>query len=156
MEKGTQRFAVTIAVLIAFGARLEAQQRETANPSAPATTTSTLATSSATGPVTVHLEGCVFPKRALTTKEKVTLAADSVEDFVLSDVHVVSVAPGTAVIDKSVFKLDQVDQALLHQLNGLRVGVTGRVDSGQDLRTLRVRSIRETTGDCPTAPTPQP
>jgi hypothetical protein len=59
------------------------------------------------------------------------------------------------VAEKSVFKLDQVDQPRLHELNGLRVGVTGRVEAGSDLRTLRVTSIRETVGSCPVVPTPQ-
>jgi hypothetical protein len=104
----------------------------------------------------VHLEGCVFPKRALTSKQKVTPAADSAEDFVLSDIHVIALAPGTEVAEKSVFKLDQVEQPQLHHLNGLRAGVTGRIEAGADLRTLHVTSIRETVGSCPVVPTPQP
>ena len=157
MRRRTRNIVGTVVVLSALNVVVEAQQREIAKPQAPATTTATPKSSGETSQSTnANLEGCVFPKRALTEKRQVTLAADSVEDFVLTNTHVIAVPAGTQVAENSVFKLDQVEQPRLRQLIGLGVRVNGKIEKGPDLRVLRVTSIIETVGSCPAVPTPQP
>jgi hypothetical protein len=142
-----------LAVMLAAGRDLQGQRGETPKP--PTATAATTTAGAAQG-TTVHLEGCVFPKRALTEKQPVTVPEGKVEDYVLSETTVVAVAEGTTVAPGTVLALQQADAALLRQLTGHWVGVTGRTESKPDMAVLQVVSIRETTGGfCPTVPTPK-
>ena len=139
--------AGALAVMSGSGTILQAQRGETPKPS----------TATATVQGTAHLEGCVFPKRALTEKQPVTVPEGKVEDYVLSDTKVVALAEGTVVAPGTIFALQQADAARLRQFIGQWVGVTGRIESKPDMPVLQVISIRDTTGSfCPAVPTPKP
>ena len=101
----------------------------------------------------VHLEGCVFPKQALSSPKPVVIPFGTTQDYVLTDTKVIAVASGVDVADGQTFKLDQVPQDRLRGLAGRRVGVTGRTGGSGELPPLEVTSIREITGTCPVVPT---
>jgi hypothetical protein len=98
----------------------------------------------------VHVEGCVFPQRALTASKAVLMPAGSTDAYFLTNINVIA-APGDGIDDKSVFKLDRVAQERLRALIGKRVGVTGRIERSAD-PLFRVTSIREIVGICPVTP----
>ena len=108
---------------------------------------------SARSTAAVHLEGCVFPKRALSSPKPVVIPFGTVQDYVLSDIKVIAVASGVNVADGQIFKIDQVPQDRLRELAGRRVGVTGRTGGSGELSPLEVTSIREIMGTCPVVPT---
>lgn len=147
-------FTVTsvLMVLGSNGFALQAQRGE--SPKAATTTGSAATVGQGT---TVHLEGCVFPKRALAEKRPVTVSEGKTEDYILSETRIVAVAEGTVVAPNTVFALQLTDAERLRQLAAHWVGVTGRIDSKADMPVLQVVSIRETTGGfCPAVPTPAP
>lgn len=102
----------------------------------------------------LHIEGCVFPKRALTSAQPVTVYAGSSEEYVVTDTKVISASPG--VNGDRNFIVQDVPQERLRQLIGQRVGVTGRVQEKSDVPQLQVISMIETVGSCPRIPTPRP
>ena len=117
---------------------------------------STTAQPSSTSDRKVHVQGCVFPKRALTSPTPVIVPAGAVEDYVLTDLSVISASEGLTVPKDTVFQLDQVDQNQLRQYIGKSVGVVGRVDDKPGASQLHVISIRETMGTaCPVVPAPK-
>jgi len=101
----------------------------------------------------LHVEACLFPKRALSSTQPVTVLPGSNEDYVVTDTKVISASPG--VNGDRQFLLKDVTQDELRQLAGKRVGVSARVEEKPDLPELRVISIRETSGSCPLVPTPR-
>ena len=102
----------------------------------------------------VSLEGCVFPKRALSSKEPVTVPAGSVEEYVVTNANVIAVTPGLAALEGRVLKVNGVEQAELRALVGKRALVSARVDDKPSMPDLQVISIVESVGSCPVVPTP--
>jgi len=102
----------------------------------------------------VNLEGCVFPKRALTSKEPVTAPAGSVEEYVVTDTHVIAFSPGLPALEGRVFKVNGGEQAELRALIGKRVLVSARVDDKPSMPELQLISMVENVGSCPVVPTP--
>ena len=101
----------------------------------------------------LNIEGCVFPKRALASKEPVAALPTGTEDYVLTDTTVISSSPGLEKVGGRVFKLDGVGADRLRDLTGKRAGVNGRADLKPDPPALQVISILETVGLCPPVPT---
>jgi hypothetical protein len=102
----------------------------------------------------VSLEGCVFPKRALSSKEPVTVPAGSVEEYVVTDTHVISASTGLPALEGRVFTAKGVEQEPLRGLIGKRVLVSARVDDKPPMPELQVISMVENVGSCPVVPTP--
>jgi hypothetical protein len=90
----------------------------------------------------------------MSSSKPVVVPYGSVEDYVLTDIKPVAIANGVGDPTGRVFSLQQVDQDRLRQLNGKRVGVTGRIEDKPDLPKLDAVSIVEITGSCPATPTP--
>ena len=135
------------AVLLSVGLGAKAQQNPAEEPQKT--------TQVSTAGTIVHLEGCVFPKRAMSTMKPVIAPVGS-EDYVLTHTKVVAGTGGAATeSDGSAFKLEQVSQERLRALIGKRVGVTGRIGDEPELPEFQVISIREISGSCPSTPVPR-
>jgi hypothetical protein len=141
---------LTGAVVASLVIGVEAQAPKTTAPAQKST-----ASQNATNEKKVHLEGCVFPKRALSSPTPVMVAPNSTEDFVVTDTKVISVSPGLGDLDGHVFTLNDVDRDRLRELNGKRVGVSARLADAPDMAGLDVISIHESVGGCPPVPTPE-
>jgi hypothetical protein len=146
----TQRVALIGAVAFSciVGFRAEAQR------GAPPAGQEGTAPATAVSEKKVNLEGCVFPKRALSSTERVTVPDGSVEDYVVTNTHVIAVSPGLPELEGRVFKVNGVEQAELRELIGKRAGVSAHVDDKPSMPELAVISMRETVGPCPVVPTP--
>jgi hypothetical protein len=134
---------IVSAAVLCLGASLASQTPSNAAQESRATTTA-----STSGP-NLHLEGCVFPERALTSATPVPVPAGSVDRYVLTNTKIIA---GSDATEGSMFKLDEVAQDRLRDLSGKRVGVTGRSEGASDGAALRVTSIREIVGTCPPTP----
>lgn len=147
-----QRVALlgAVAFSCAVGLRADAQR------GAPPAGQDGTAPATAVNEKKVNLEACVFPKRALSSKAPVTVSAESVEDYVVTDTHVISASPGLPALEGRVFKVNGVDQAELRKLIGKRAGVSARLDDTPSMPELQVISMGETTGLCPVVPAQQP
>ena len=142
------RFAIAGTVAFSLSVAVAANaQRSVASAPQPSTSPQT-----SDAERKVHLEGCVFPKRALQTTAPIIVPQGSNEDYILSDPKVISASPGVTVPDGKIFKLDRVASETLRALIGQRVGVTARVDEKPGLSELQVIGIREISGGCPVAP----
>lgn len=133
--------------VLSFGIPLAAA----AQPSRTAKPQDKTATHSAAPATTVHLEGCVFPMRAMAATRRVVPLLTP-EDYVLTNTKVIAAAAGVEVPPDRIFKLEEVAQERLRELNGERVGVTGRIEEKPDMPQLQVTSIRMITGECPVVP----
>ena len=143
LEKSVIPF--TVAAFLTLGVVALAQQvstsQESNSPTAhPANTT------------VVHFEGCVFPKRALTADTPVLVPSTGVEDYLLTNIKVISGSVDAEEVAKATYKLEQVTQDRLRELNSKRVGVTGRIGLVSVQPELQVVSIREISGTCPRLP----
>ena len=105
----------------------------------------------------VNLEGCVFPKRALSSAPVTGPAgsAGNVDDYVVTDTHVISASTGLPALEGRVFTVKGVEQEKLRELIGKRVDVSARVDDKPSAPELQVISLIETVGLCPVVPSPQ-
>lgn len=139
--------AAATAALLSVGLLVHAQQAQPSKPASPPA-----AASSGAGNVTVHIEGCVVPKRAGTaassTAGSASGSAATAGEYVLTDTKVIALAPGTQIPAGRDLALTQVDAARVHQLAGKRAEVTGRLQNGAATPQLQVTSIVETVGDC--------
>lgn len=142
-----KRLLVTTAVAVFLGFGLAAEAQQSAIPESQATESG-----DSTAGSKIHLEGCLFPERALSAAKPVIVPAGSVEQYVLTDTeHISGEAPSG---EATVYELHEVAQDRLRALNGKRVGVTGRVEDQTGMPALRVISLREIVGACPAVPTP--
>jgi hypothetical protein len=143
--------AVAFSVLV--GVRVDAQRG-----APPGGQEGTAAAATAANDKKVNLEGCVFPKRALSSKEPVTVPAGSpgnAEDYVVTDTRVISASTGLPALESRVFTVKGVDPEKLRDLIGKRAQVSARVDDKPSMPELQVISLVETVGSCPAVPSPQ-
>jgi hypothetical protein len=138
--------AVAFSCLVGF--RVDAQR------GAPPAGQEGTATANAANEKKANLEACVFPKRALSSTTVVTVPEGSVEDYVVTDTHVISVSPGLPALEGRVFKVTGGDPAKLRGLIGKRVQLSARVDDKPSMPELQVISMIESVGSCPVVPTP--
>jgi hypothetical protein len=136
---------LTLGIAVCLGAghlaeaRQSATQESQTTPAAPAATSGTM----------VHLEACLYPKRAISASVPLIVPVGAVEDFVVTDIELIS---GSSGATDAVFKVEQVAANRLRGLSGKRVGVTGRIEVQSGLPLLKVTSIREIVGSCPALP----
>jgi len=143
--------AVAFSVLV--GVRVDAQRG-----APPGGQESTAAPPNAANDKKVNLDGCVFPKRALSSKEPVTVPAGSagtVDDYVVTETHVISASTGLPALEGRVFTVKGVEPEKLRDLIGKRAQVSARVDDKPSMPELQVISVIETVGSCPAVPSPQ-
>jgi hypothetical protein len=145
-----QRMALVGAVAFScvVGFRADAQ-RGTSPPGAEGTSQST-----AVNEKKMNVEGCVFPKRALSSKDPVIVPAGAVEDYVVTDTRVISASTGVPALEGRVFAVKGAEQDKLRELIGKRAQVSARVDDKPATPELQVISIVETVGSCPAVPSP--
>ncbi len=141
--------AVATAAVVSLGVGLLADgpQNQSSGSAAPATA------ASSSSKTNLYLEGCVFPKMALSGTMPSIVPVGTVEDYVLSDTKVLSAADGVDTSGVTLLQLAQVSQPRLRALIGKRVGVTGHVEAKPDLPVMDVTSIRPISGECPARPT---
>lgn len=141
-----KRLLVTTAVAVFLGFGLAAEAQQSAIPESQATEPRETTAGSK-----IHLEGCLYPERALSAAKPVIVPAGSVEPYVLTDTKHISGEPRSD--EARVFALHEVAPDRLRALNGKRVGVTGRVAEQTGMPALHVISLREIVGACPAVPT---
>jgi hypothetical protein len=138
---GSGAISGAVAAALAVGLLADARQSSTQEPQ-----TAAEAQLSTAGP-SLHLEGCVFPERALSATGSIVVPAGRAEDYVLTETKVLAGSDGAT--EGGIFRLEQVPQDRLRALIGKRVGVTGRIEDESTPPVFRVTSIREIVGTCP-------